>query len=110
MNRVGYVFAVCLAAGPPVGQAQTSHERHKPAQETPRAASENRPDSAPSARGGSLYRSAFSDYRPFNPDEPPKDWRQANEEVRDSGGQAGLLKGHAKPNAHSGHGAPKGRQ
>ena len=110
MNRVGYFFAVCLAAGPAVGQAQTSHEQHKPVSEPPRTINELQRDPAPPVGGQGLYRSAFADYRPFNPDEPIKDWRQANEEVRNAGGHVGLSKRGASPSGHSGHGAPKARQ
>ena len=38
------------------------------------------------------YRSAFSDYRPFVPDEPMKSWRSANDEVRDAGGPMAPMK------------------
>ena len=41
------------------------------------------------------YRSSFADYRPFAPDEPMKDWRAANEEVREAGGHVGLMKAAA---------------
>ena len=41
------------------------------------------------ARG---YDSAFADYRPFDPQEPAKPWRAANEEVREAGGHIGVMK------------------
>ena len=37
--------------------------------------------------------SAFLGYRPFNPQEPTKGWRAANEEVREAGGHVGIAKG-----------------
>ena len=48
---------------------------------------------AESAEG--THRSAFTGYRRFNAEEPLKDWRAANEEVRAAGGHAGLSKGSA---------------
>lgn len=48
--------------------------------------------------------SAFVGYRAFNPDEPLKDWRAANEEVRATGGHTGMTKGGDEPSAaHAGH-------
>ena len=41
------------------------------------------------------HRSAFEGYRAYDADEPMKDWRQANEEVREAGGHVGIMKGHA---------------
>jgi hypothetical protein len=75
------------------------------------------------------YRSQFADYRPFTPEEPPKDWRQANEDVAAAGGHIGLMrpvskgrpaaaqpaaaqpaaKGASLP-AHSGHGSHPGHK
>lgn len=51
------------------------------------------------------YGSAFEGYRPFT-DEPLKDWRRANAEVRDAGGHVGLMKGEpAQLTGHGSHGA-----
>ena len=36
---------------------------------------------------------AFEGYRPYNPQEPPKGWRAANDEVREAGGHVGMAKG-----------------
>lgn len=58
---------------------------------------------AASTTGSALYHSPFSGYRPFKPEEPIKDWRRANDEVRDAGGHIGLMKGEPAP--HAGHGA-----
>jgi len=49
----------------------------------------------PAAPAGA-YKPPFADYRPFRIDEPLKEWRRANDEVRDAGGHVGLLKGEAK--------------
>lgn len=58
------------------------------------------------AGGGTLYRSPFAGYRPFTAEEPVKDWKQANDEVRDAGGHVGLLKGEpAQLKGHGSHGA-----
>jgi hypothetical protein len=56
------------------------------------------------------YDSPFESYRRFNADEPMKDWRAANEEVREAGGHIGLLKAAKSPDkakgpTHPGHGA-----
>lgn len=52
------------------------------------------------------YRSAFSDYRPFSQESAPKEWRRANDEVREAGGHAGLMKGEAaQSKGHGSHGA-----
>ena len=52
------------------------------------------------------YRSAFTDYRRFNAEEPLESWRRANDEVRDAGGHVGLMKGtEGKAMDHGGHGA-----
>ena len=52
------------------------------------------------------YRSAFSDYHPFSQELAPKEWRRANDEVREAGGHAGLLKGEpAQLKGHGSHGA-----
>lgn len=53
-----------------------------------------------------LYRSPFADYRPFSVELSPKDWRRANEEVRDAGGHIGLMKGQpAQLEGRAAHGA-----
>jgi len=52
------------------------------------------------------FRSAFTDYRRFNADEPLKGWHRANDEVRDAGGHVGLMKRtEGKAMDHGGHGA-----
>jgi hypothetical protein len=75
--------------------AQTdTHSGHRPSAETPSAAPKQPQPPGDAAR----YRSAFSGYRPFTPDEPPKDWRRANDDVREAGGHVGMLKPkEAKP-------------
>ena len=61
------------------------------------------------------YRSAFEGYRPFAEQEL-RDWRKANDEVRQAGGHAGHKRGQptSKPqpgspdaSGHQGHGAHK---
>lgn len=86
---VGLVAAlhVCLASPQPL--PVSPHQGHNPeknAREKP---------SAPQPLPSSGYRSSFADYRPFAPDVPMKDWRAANEEVREAGGHAGLMKAAA---------------
>ena len=44
---------------------------------------------------GVPHQSAFEGYRAFNAEQPLKDWRGANDEVREAGGHMGLMKGHA---------------
>ena len=57
------------------------------------AGSTPRPDGSGQAMRLGPYLSTFSDYRRFDADLPPKPWREANDEVRDAGGHAGILKG-----------------
>lgn len=66
-------------------------------------------ESRPAAVADSVYRSPFADYRRFTADEPLKDWRRANDEVRDAGGHVGLLKG-GEPAQLKGHGAHGAKQ
>ncbi len=80
---------------------QAAHSLHgKPAtkaEEKPPAKADARPVAAPQpaapTRDSASYRSPFTGYRPFAPDEPMKQWRAANDEVRESGGHVGLMKG-----------------
>lgn len=58
----------------------------------------------PNAAAPSKYESAFADYRPFTPQEPPKGWRAANDEVRDAGGHLGLMKGATGAKGEAGKG------
>jgi hypothetical protein len=52
------------------------------------------------------YRSPFADYRPFSEEVAPKAWRAANDEVRETGGHIGLMKGlPAQMQGHGAHGA-----
>ena len=66
---------------------------------------------APAAKAAdarpSGYASPFADYRRFVADEPLKDWRAANDEVREAGGHMGLMKSAPSP-AHGGHSPDKG--
>jgi hypothetical protein len=86
----------------PCAQAQqdthTQHGHHE--------AATAKPANGPSATAGSRQ-SAFAGYRRFTTDEPLKDWRDANEEVREAGGHIGMSKGSAtkaKDAAAVGHG------
>lgn len=99
--------SVCLAAalqalfawsqGVAAPQAEISRTGEAKAKHAPAAAAPA-PDAA--------YRSPFADYRVFNAGEPPKNWRRANDEVRDAGGHVGLMKGmQGKAMDHGGHGA-----
>ena len=71
----------------------TPHIGHPPAASKP-APADNRTlqESSPG--------SAFAGYRRFTPEEPLKDWRAANEEVRAAGGHIGLVKDAAQTKAH----------
>lgn len=98
LRPLGLVAALHYAMA--AAQGEPPHHHHHPAPE--RKAVET------PAKG---YDSPFESYRRFNPDEPPKDWRAANEEVREAGGHVGLMKAAkssegAKPGvSRSGHGA-----
>jgi hypothetical protein len=51
--------------------------------------------------------SAFAGYRTFDPNEPRKDWRVANEEVQASGGHMRTMEAAGSPaSSHVGHDAP----
>lgn len=64
---------------------------------TPAAKAESRPAAKASPpRASGAYRSPFADYRPFATDEPLKDWRRANDEVREASGHVGLMKAEPK--------------
>lgn len=74
----------------------------KPQQPSSQPASQPAPEPA----SGALYHSAFTDYRPFSSEAALKDWRKANDEVRETGGHVGLLKGTpAQLKGHGAHGA-----
>jgi len=98
LAAVGLLALLHSAAAWPQG-AHSSHgkpaakESHaKPAMKAP----EVKPASAPPVvmpRDSASYRSPFTGYRLFTPDEPMRQWRAANDEVRDSGGHVGLMKG-----------------
>ena len=62
---------------------------------------------APAAKAAEGYASPFADYRRFVADEPLKDWRAANGEVREAAGHPGLMKSAPSP-AHGGHSPDKG--
>lgn len=71
---------------------------HHPAKATDARATgaEVRPAAKPSSSRPCAYTSPFADYRPFTAAEPLKDWRRANEEVREAGGHVGFMKAEPK--------------
>ena len=85
-------FLASLAA---VAMAQ--HPGHGSPQAHSKAAAA--PDKSPQvplvakAETSTSHSSAFLGYRPFNPQEPAKGWRAANDEVREAGGHVGMMKG-----------------
>jgi hypothetical protein len=97
MRRI--LAAVGLAAIPiqaaERGPAPHTHAPAATAKEAAPAPMRNEaPPAAPGAGKGTAqkaYRSPFAGYRPFDPNEPAKDWREANEEVRAVGGHAGAI-------------------
>ena len=87
-------LATAFSAG--VAIAQAPHAQHGPA-----AGNADKPPQQQSqVRAGDSTVPAFRNYQPFNADEPRKDWRAANEEVRASGGHMGLMK---RPDSSAGH-------
>jgi hypothetical protein len=51
------------------------------------------PQAQPAGRTPEItYRSAFADYRPFR-EEPISNWRALNDEVGETGGHAGIMRG-----------------
>lgn len=94
---LGMALAAGLQSGFAGAQAasQPLHGGHgaKPAQPAKNPRSSKTPTKVDE---GSAYRSPFADYRAFTPQEPAKDWRAANDEVRDVGGHIGLMKGKAE--------------
>ena len=101
MDRSVAALAAVLFAS--VAEAQgTTHSHHPPpAKPGPQQAA------LPQAIDKTdAYRSPFSDYRPFSQELTPKEWRRANDEVREAGGHAGLMKGEpAQLKGHGAHGA-----
>lgn len=95
MNRVvaGLAAAMALQAGFALAQAtppsHAGHHGKAPAPKSPPAAKQSGQAKSGAA---AAYDSPFLDYRPFDPQEPAKPWRAANEEVRDAGGHVGVMK------------------
>jgi hypothetical protein len=104
LSSAALVAALYVAPAWPQAPGPAGHEGHhgaKPA--APPAAGPGArnaqvpaPAKAAPPASASGYQSPFAGYRPFNADEPMKDWRRANDEVREAGGHAGLVKGGAK--------------
>lgn len=67
---------------------------------------------APTAHEIAPYRPAFAQYRRFEAQPPPRDWRRANDEVGRLGGHAGHLREEGRrPEPHpapGGDGKPRG--
>lgn len=99
--------APLLHAAEPAGTAHGSH--HAPgaserAATAPKEPVAPKPIAAATPRAGpgraDGYRSPFADYRAFDRDVAAKGWRDANDEVREAGGQAGVMShGKAKEEA-----------
>ena len=87
------LLALPLHAAQPPADPHASHGASQP----PAANSAAPP--APPRPNGKTYRSAFADYRPFDPEISPKGWREANDEVKAAGGHAGLMS-HGKAKEH----------
>ena len=100
MVRLVAALAAVLFAS--LAQAQgTTHSHHAPP-----AKGDGPATAATPADKADCYRSAFSDYRLFSQELAPKEWRRANDEVKDAGGHAGLMKGEpAQVKGHGAHGA-----
>lgn len=100
-------WSVCLVAALQASFAWTQGAAPSQAGVPPKAAETGaKPAAASPDAPHAGYRSAFTDYRRFKPEEPPKTWRRANAEVRDAGGHVGLMKGtEGKAMDHGGHGA-----
>jgi hypothetical protein len=100
------LIAATVAALPLAIAAQGTRHTHPP---QPAAAEKAAgvPEKAVSAAGPvAVYRTPFADYRPFSEEVAPKDWRRANDEVRETGGHIGLMKGlPAQLQGHGAHGA-----
>lgn len=98
MQRVLFVVPAMVFAGFALAQASDRPDPLDPAAKSPPVE----------------FRSAFEGYRPFAEQEP-RDWRRANEEVREAGGHAGHKPGQGasapspkpRPGDHPGHGAHK---
>ena len=99
--------SVCLAAALQASFAWTQGAAPSPAGAPPKAAETRaKPAAASLDVPKPTYRSAFTDYRRFNAEEPLRSWRRANDAVRDAGGHVGLMKGtEGKAMDHGGDGA-----
>ena len=92
--RYRLFLLACLASLGTVVLAQ--HAGHGPkaaAPPKPAAAPDKSPQTPPAAKAGKEVSPAFDGYRAYNPQEPAKGWRAANEEVREAGGHVGIAKG-----------------
>ena len=94
------ILAAFLAAVPIVSFAQHSggHQDHTA---PPSNAPEVRPKPVEPATKAA-YRSAFEGYRAFDPNEPLKDWKRANDDVREAGGHLGIFRAASGKAHHPG--------
>lgn len=112
MKRLIAALVAALSPGLAVAQGMSHPHHGQPG--SPPASTGSQPASAKAAApaaphaAASLYRSPFAGYRAFSEEVPPKDWRKANDEVREAGGHIGLMK--AQPAQLQGHGAHGAKQ
>ena len=90
-------LAAAFSAGAAI--AQSPHAQHG----LPSGPADKPPQQQSEVKAGNIGGPAFRNYQRFNADEPRKDWRAANEEVRASGGHMGLMKGVDSSAGHAGH-------
>ena len=89
------LLGAALAAAPLLEGAQAPPHSSHHGQRTPAAESGAAGDPRADTKlaRGAGYRSSFDGYRRYNAQEPARQWRAANEAVRDAGGHVGILKG-----------------
>jgi len=96
MIRAVAALAAALALVPAhvAAQAGHAHPAHAPGHPAQGKRADEREAAARNVQpaGSRAYASPFADYRPFDPQEPAKGWRAANEEVREAGGHIGVMK------------------
>ncbi len=103
LRSIGLATALSAVAA----AAQPEHTQHQAGSPSRDGTLEERIERIVPALPGS----AFVGYRAFTPDEPLKDWRTANEEVRATGGHTGMMKGGDEaPASHEGHHSGEGKK
>ena len=97
MKHLLWSLGIAAASHATFVAAQAPHaHQHQPASSAQAKAPTLPAAKKPEASQPKGYESAFADYRPFNPEEPLKDWRASNDEVRAAGGHVGILKSQEK--------------